>query len=265
MIKHIMICVSGFSGVGKDEFCRALKTNWGATQIGMADAAKRHMADLYGFSEHQLFGPSKYRNAGDIRFPKHFSVEAAVALCALPPVAVKWSDQPVHQVRVEINGEAKVVALGDPAVWLSPREALQKYCEHMNGMFLDTWIRKGIEQHLSFAEGGKEYSPMRGLHEAPIQRSPKPIVTCFADFRHKHEFAAAQRSNSDTCRVVFVRIKSDRVPTPPYDHRSETEQTQIPDGQFHFIVQNNGTLSDLWQSADTMMKHLMTLPKDGSL
>jgi len=259
-VNHLIICVSGFSGVGKDEFCRALRSNHGAVQIGMADAAKRHMADLYGFTEQQLFGPSKNRNAGDVRFPKVFSVDSPVTLLPLPLVDVKWSDTPVHQVKVVVEGESRTVALGDPSVWLSPREALQKYCEHMNGMFLDTWIRKGMEQHVAFATGGTEYRPMSGLVPADASFKGGQVVTCFADFRHKHEFKAAARYRSDSCRVVFVRIKSEKVPAPPYDHRSETEQTEIPDKDFHFIIQNNGTIADLWKAADTMMNHLNALP-----
>src|ERR1700690_1845482 len=67
---HFLIAVSGFSKVGKDEFCKPLIEKFKAVQIGLADPAKRHMADLYGFTEEQLFGSLK--NVGDIRYPKSY-------------------------------------------------------------------------------------------------------------------------------------------------------------------------------------------------
>jgi len=70
-MRHLMICVSGFSGTGKDEVAGRLVRTHGAVQTGLADPAKRHMADLYGFTEHQLFGPSSARNGGDLRYPKN--------------------------------------------------------------------------------------------------------------------------------------------------------------------------------------------------
>jgi hypothetical protein len=257
---HIMICVSGFSGVGKDEFCSALKRKHAAVQIGMADAAKRHMADLYGFTEQQLFGPSRYRNAGDVRYPKTFSPDEAVTIRPVPFETCKWSDSPVPWVDIVENGQRRAVQLGDPSVWLSPREALQKYCEHMNNMFLETWIRKGLEQHAAFSEGKYDYRPMGGLIPRPeIAREGGMVVTCFADFRHKHEFKAAQRMRSENRHVFFVRIKSERVPAPPYNHRSEVEQTEIPDSDFHFIIKNDSSVEALWDAADTMMEHILGL------
>ena len=77
-MKSYMICVSGFSGVGKDEFCKPIIHDFKFHHIGWVDPAKRHMHDLYNFSEQQLFGESKYRNAGDIRYPKNFFYRAGV-------------------------------------------------------------------------------------------------------------------------------------------------------------------------------------------
>ncbi len=258
-MRHIIFCISGFSGVGKDEFCRALKERHGAVQIGMADAAKRHMADLYGFTEHQLFGPSKARNAGDVRYPKRFPIDTPVVWLPEAPEAVRWSETPVHKVKVNVEGEEKILFMGDPEYWLSPRETLQKYCEHMNKMYLDTWIRKGLSQHLDYAKGGVRYTPMQGLVRDGSESvgDPKDLtITCFADFRHIHEFKAAARVRSAATEVYFIRIVSDRVPTPPYDHRSETEQTQIPDSDFHFIVKNNDTIERLHDAASVIVQHL---------
>lgn len=73
---HLMFCVSGYAGTGKDEFCKRLVSKHSAVHTGLVDPAKRHLADVYGFSRDQLFGPSSMRNAGDPRYPKTVVVEA---------------------------------------------------------------------------------------------------------------------------------------------------------------------------------------------
>ena len=127
-------------------------------------------------------------------------------------------------------------------------------------MFLETWIRKGLEQHAIFSEGKHDYRPMEGMvPRLENTRLDDVVVSCFADFRHKHEFKAAQRMRSENRHVFFVRIKSERVPAPPYNHRSEVEQTEIPDGDFHFIIKNDSSVEALWAAADTMMEHILGL------
>ena len=68
---HYIIAISGFSGSGKDEAVSQLIRKYYAIQTGLADPGKRHLADAYGFTEEQLFGPSHFRNAGDLRIPKN--------------------------------------------------------------------------------------------------------------------------------------------------------------------------------------------------
>lgn len=231
---HFMVCVSGFSGIGKDEFCKRLIEKHYAIQTGLADPAKRHMADIYGFTEEQLFGPSKCRNAGDLRYPKFD----------------RTRDSSIEE--------------GDPAFWLSPREALQKYCGLMNELYQDTWIRKGIEDQIKIASGEYTYSKMCGLMHVSDRRCgggyedrPENVVTCFADFRHWHEIRLARKHRSENLLPVLVRIVSERIKTPPYDHRSETEQTTIPDSEFDFVVRNDGTVQELHDKADTVMEYVL--------
>src|SRR5271157_5972054 len=69
-MRHLMICVSGWAGTGKDECSGRLVREHQAIHTGLADPGKRHMADAYGFTAEQLWGPSKFRNAGDKRYPK---------------------------------------------------------------------------------------------------------------------------------------------------------------------------------------------------
>jgi len=87
-MKHVMVCISGFSGTGKDEIAKRLWSKHNATQANLVDPAKRHVMDLYGFTEDQVFGPSESRNSGDDRYVRSDGTlltprEALQKYCAL--------------------------------------------------------------------------------------------------------------------------------------------------------------------------------------
>ena len=242
---HIMVCVSGFAGVGKDEFCKRLVEKHGAVHTGLIDAGKRHLADLYEFSEEQLFGPSRYRNQGDLRYPKSSFFE-----CGL------FQDE-VGQWKSKKDGELVIVEAMDPKYWLSPREALQAHGEIMNSLYKDTWIEAGIRLHQTISKGGKKYSRMGGIQNDYSIQKQNPFISCFSDFRHWHEIKAARAIKEPGFKCVIVRIKSLRVPGPTFDHRSETEQTTIPDSEFDYVVKNDSSLEDLYSNVDLIMSESM--------
>ncbi len=287
--RHFLFCISGYSGSGKDAFSHVLVEDFNAPKVGLADPAKRHMADLYGFTEHQLFGPSSARNAGDVRYPKpdFFSSKLTISRYSAesPPEGLQgelipgvpywelnsrdWS-APLKESRLpyvagKVGGATVMVPEGHPTFWLSPRETLQKYCELMNLMYGDTWVQKSLSTHQALSlvgkgEGGNDvllyaYDRMRGLiktegdHVEDAPRDGMSFFSCSADFRHKHEFRAARKMFTPNFIPVTVRVKRPSVPLPPFDHRSETEQADIPDSFFDFVVDNSGTLEDLNDAA----------------
>lgn len=306
-LKHLMFCISGFSGTGKDEVALRLVDKHGAVQTGLADPAKRHMHDLYGWTEQQLFGPSAFRNAGDERYPRELSRELELSFFGS---AEQVQDHPdlrlrenvregkryyrfrgrhVPEVEAVSGGKDKPPAwpacpwvpdmLGKatyfvehdhPGFFLSPREALQQYCEKMNQLHLDTWIRKGIDVQAELAkvhqaEKGSvfmvnRYTRMGGVERNDVQdgenwrETDGFFITCFADFRHKHEVRLARKAPERGITPVLIRIKRPSVPVPPYSHRSETEQTEIPDSVFDFVIDNDGTLDELRGKVDEIVK-----------
>lgn len=258
-MNHTMLCISGFSGVGKDEFLGRLVRRFGVIQTGLVDPAKRHVADIYGFTESQLFGPSRNRNSGDIRYPKTTNPTDFCVSGELPAESNQWADSPVPwwSYRSAETGDVVWVRQHDPKFWLSPREALQLYCELMNKLYEDTWVRRGIEIHKLIATGMFDYNRMVGLIPRTTMRAG-PIITAFADFRHHHEFRSAESIRTNDCRPVFIRIKSKRVPTAPYQHRSETEQMSIPDSKFDFIVENDGSIDELHAKADALYGQIIS-------
>lgn len=312
-LKHLMFCISGFSGTGKDEVALRLVEKHGAVQTGLADPAKRHMHDLYGWTEQQLFGPSAFRNAGDERYPKENSREIGLSffgspedVLSVPNIQLPENVRPgkryyhfcgrhVPEVEAVSGGKDRPPAwpacpwvpnlLGKatyyvehdhPGFFLSPREALQQYCEKMNQLHIDTWTGKGIDVHAQLAEvhnGETEsgrtamvysYSRIKGVVQNNVQdgweyrQTDGFFITCFADFRHKHEVRLARQAPQRGIVPVLIRVKRPSVPKPPYDHRSETEQTEIPDSVFDFVIDNDGTLDELRGKVDEIVKAVKT-------
>jgi hypothetical protein len=248
-----------------------------AVQTGLADRGKRHMADAYGFTEEQLFGPSAFRNAGDIRIPKNSFHEVhlrELPLQIFPSNLVKGTEDK-YQIRerkcwiyttnfldsrrphcINVDGSLTIfVPECDPEFWLSPRESLQIYLEKMNTLDVYTWIRKGVEDQLALVKGGVIYERMKGLvpgHKGPALRHH---FTCFADFRHIPEIEYVRNFSAHNPKFmpILVRVKRPSIKKPPYNHRSETEQTKIRDAAFDVIVQNDKDLPHLYAQMDEIV------------
>lgn len=289
-MRNICIGISGFSGSGKDEVAKSLVKR-GAIQLGLADPAKRHMADLYEFTEQQLFGPSQFRNGGDLRYPKPEFQKLHYWNGPKPEgegLVGDWDDEAVYwwyegrdhgkdpYIPLRLGNARIFVKQGNPRFWLSPREALQKYCELMNTLYGDTWIHKGINTSLKLAEtihfktgvnlAKYHYSQMKGLEKywGPDNHGPvieeDVIITCFADFRHKHEINFLRKVSRDLITPVLIRIKRPGIDKPPFNHRSETEQATIEDSAFDFVINNDSTLKDL----DNVVESILDVVKGPS-
>lgn len=295
VFKHFLICISGFSGSGKDEFSKVFVEEMQAPKVGLADPAKRHMADLYGFTERQLFGASANRNAGDLRYPKPEMEKVGLTVSrasseeppegligTLQPGVLYWEFEARNMGDSRISDgfpyvpgslwSAKVfVPEGSPSFWLSPRESLQRYCELMNLMYGETWIRKSVNVHVQLGQTFERgegrfmlyaYDRMTGImkpdnaHLVPAPEDGGSFFSCSADFRHVHEFRMVRKFSSPDFLPVTVRVKRPSIPDPPFQHRSETEQATIPDEFFDFVVDNDGTAEDLHAKAREVAKRV---------
>ena len=291
-----MICISGYAGSGKDECAGRIVKGFGAIQTGLADSGKRHLADVYGFTEQQLFGPSHFRNDGDVRIQKNsfrkfnlekwkgplpeFENKSSFDKKYIPDPEKKYWTYMVKDfgnigklrpcIDAKIAGyETVFVKEGDPEFWLSPREALQIYLEKMNTLDIYTWIRKGIEDQIYLASGKFEYHRMQGVFRK--DKTPedfdsgsvqsKDVITCFADFRHIQEIQYARDFSKRSLvafKPVMIRVKRPSIPVPPYDHRSETEQVKIRDAAFDAIINNDSDLPSLYVKVDEVITKVIS-------
>lgn len=270
-MNHVMFCVSGFAGVGKDEFCKRLVSNHSAFHTGLIDPAKRHVGDVYGFTEDQLFGPSIYRNKGDLRYPKrqfHALRLRPLNLILVkrwefvqPPNSNMYFSSDFFVTNYSFIGEDNITYYaaeeGDARFWLSPREVLQLHGELFNDFYENTWVKKGVDVHFELASGKYQYSRMSGLIPAEISR-PDTVITCFSDFRHSHEIDYVRSLPEKSCLPLLIRIKSERVPAPLFSHRSETEQVRIPDTKFNYVIYNDGSIEDLHSACDKIVQTVLS-------
>jgi hypothetical protein len=85
--------------------------------------------------------------------------------------------------------------------------------------------------------------------DSEMMSSKKNVV--IPDSRFKNELALIQRAGGKT-----IRIKRPGVEVPAWQHASETEQMEIPDSEFDYIVVNDGTLDDLALKVQAMIEKL---------
>lgn len=287
---NFLFMVSGYSGTGKDEACNVIRSEFGALQLGMTDPARRHMMDIYGWTEQQMFGPSAYRNAGDPNTPKanferlirmgvirpdpDLSHESGEFFRSLKDHMNKYPavennrrffqidhDSPFFKWDLGVKINTEFMARGhlgwvfsdcDPQFFLSPREALQVHCENMNSMYECTWVRSVFQTIETYRTTDKDYDRVRGF--IPNESDRKTRFFCLADLRHRHEMEFAARSQSDDLRVITIRVRRPSVPNPPFPHRSETEQATIPDSAFDFVLHNDGSLQDFHRKVSGVVR-----------
>lgn len=65
----MIVGVSGKAKVGKDTMADFLVKRYGFVKVGFADPIKRVCQGVFGFTDHQLWGPSDERDRPDLRFP----------------------------------------------------------------------------------------------------------------------------------------------------------------------------------------------------
>ena len=212
-----IIGISGLAGSGKDTVADWLLENEGFIKVSLADPIKRFAMDLWEFSEQQLWGESKYRNAPDYRY------------------RVPSSDSVL-----------------DPDVFLTPRQVLQHLgTEGARAIDFDVWIRYAIRiANRLLKDDYLSYSQTEGLVSTWGQDKAGLNITravVIPDVRFRNEVEQIQDAGGTLLRVVRPGAGLEGKFAV---HQSEAEMAAIPDSDFDVVIQNTGTLEDLKRNVD---------------
>lgn len=135
--------------------------------------------------------------------------------------------------------------------YLTPRYALQKLgTEWGRDCYENIWIEYALRlSRRLLTIHGYRYEPTQGLISKGLSTPLKGVV--IPDCRFKNEFKLLREAGAK-----LVRVKRKGLDKPPWDHPSETEQTEVPDGYFDYVFQNDGALEEVPAKIDTMLKDL---------
>lgn len=222
----------------------------GFVKVSLADPIKRICKDVFAFTDEQLWGPSEKRNAPDPRYLRR--VAGQLGSIYLGDMNLKGTIYEEYASLVQ-GGH-----LPNPPrdEYLTPRYALQKLgTEWGRDCYGPVWIDYVVRVAKEICDGGFVYRPQVGLESeyghpnAP--RFPARGVV-IPDVRFKNEVRDLTERGA-----IMVRIKRTGLEAPAFDHPSETEQIEIPDGAFHSIIGNTAGLGLLHETTLRMLSELL--------
>lgn len=219
-----VMALSGLAGSGKDTVAKLLCERHGFVQVAFADMLKRILADVYGFTNEQLWGPSDKRNEQDERYP------------------------------METNHGAKIVDKDSEGNWvpycLSPRKALHILGDALRECYPYTTVDYGLRIGRDLVERRASYDPTRGISGLLPNDEPARGVV-FSDVRLWRELVRIKEAGG---KVIRVKRPGAGLKGKDGEHLTESEMATIPDGEFHHILVNNGTLEDLARKVAAMVE-----------
>lgn len=221
----------GSAGAGKDEAARQLVAAHNYVPLAFADPLKRILKDVFEFTDDQLWGPSENRNKEDPRYPR------------------------------TVFGENPLVhSKEDPTpVGLTVRHALQTLGDGWgrNECYQNVWAEYAIRVATKLTTGKYGYDQKLGLYELNVPGSPMLIGpprtdVVITDLRYQNEAEAVRKAGG---KLVRVKRKVKEIKVSP-THKSENDLLVLHDDDFDWVLNNNSTLTALWEQVDQMAQSL---------
>jgi hypothetical protein len=248
-----IILISGAAGSGKDTVANFIAKYSGSVCIAQADPMKRFAKTVFGFTEDQLWGPSESRNAPDPRFDDSETWERAtrkivdfgqIWICDVLPdldgIGVTAARSALHDwfttARRERGGQ------GRPP--LTPRYVLQtlgtEWGRHFNPSM---WNDYAVRSARTLLGGGYGYDKAEGLFKTDAVAtglSGDAEFVIITDGRFRNELMGIKAVGGSCIKVQNPTPADNAVERAGVaGHRSESEQKQIPDSYYDFIVTND--------------------------
>lgn len=269
MHKLTIIGVSGQAGSGKDTVANYLAEQYNFAKVALADPIKRFGYHVFLFNSVQLWGASELRNAIDARYNDSYA----------------WDEA---QGRLEAYGKGYIIdVLGtddisevQPAMkalvhwffWLrenyqgklSPRVMLQTLGTE--------WGREAVEENLwinyllrtartLLHEDGNSkhwiYDALEGCIDRKwmngfLRQEHRPVRgVVVSDIRFENEFKRIRDEGGAVIRVIRPDTDQNAATLGIAGHASEAHDYSFQN--FDFILNNEGTLIDLYRALDTYM------------
>jgi hypothetical protein len=222
----VIIGISGLANSGKDTVADILALRRACAKVSFADPLKRICRDVFQFTDEQLWGPSASRNAPDFRYM----------------VSEGYAEAYEKHKETDPELAANYARQG----YLTPRVALQLLGTEWGRRCYDTiWVDYALRVAKTILTDQRSYSAAFGLGwGANGYQSRRAVGVVIPDVRFKNEVKGIKAAGGKLIRVV--RPGSGLKGTTG-QHQSETEQTEIPDEMFDFVIHNVGTLEALEQ------------------
>lgn len=242
--------ITAEAGAGKDTFGSYVAEQLGGTCIGFADPLKAMCGAIWPFTDEQLFGDSKFRNAIDIRFNDVEVIETARN--AMRQFGPQWIQNlglgHVARLAFELleTWFDNCVAETGRAGGLSPRFALQTLgTEWGRALNPKVWIDRAWNNGIALLCGGYRYQRRTGL---VADASQKPYSSVYiTDGRFANEAIESRARGGGAVKVKRPK-KENTATTGVAQHASEAIDS-IPDHFFDAVVINDAGLDDFRELA----------------
>lgn len=265
-----VIGVSGYANSGKDTVADYLVQEHGFVKISLADPLKRFGYKVFQFNTNQLWGPSAARDAKDNRFDQEGHWDEAEANLK------KHGEQFVTDVLGTDDAEAVSAGYGQLVHWffslrethfgkLSPRIMLQTLGTEWgreclsNDIWIDCLLR--TVSKLLHCDGNTfrwRYDPLEGCSDVTAtnkflrQEGRQVPGVVVSDVRFENEFKRIREVGGAVVRVVRPSTDGAATTLGVENHASETHNYSFDD--FNLILNNDKTLTHLYDSVDTYMR-----------
>lgn len=218
-----IVGLTGVAGSGKDTAAELLVRDHGFVRVALADGMKRICAEVFGFTNDQLWGPSEKRNAPDARFPRaHAGPVMGRCYCC----GIDLDD---------------VDACNATPCFLTPRHALQQLgTEWGRACFEDVWVQHAMFVAGQVLDAGCPYAPEIGPRPRhPDDDAPFARGVVISDVRFDNEARAIRSAGG---RVVRILRGGAGLAGAAAAHTSESG---VDLALIDSILPNHGTLDDL--------------------
>lgn len=210
----------GNAGSGKDTAADFLVKNDAFVKVALADPLKRICRDVFGFTDQQLWGPSQFRNAADMRYVR-------MKKGALGTTITEWN--------VEKN-EYDTVPSPTEDRYLTPRYALQQLgTEWGRDCYDNIWIDYALRVAKDILMEQRSYDARHGLGTSAdgyqVTRKQGVVIS---DVRFNNEIQAIKKAGGKIVRL----LRGTGLEGSAGQHRSETELQEMSHDLFDEVVDN---------------------------